>query len=103
MTLPQGKYKRRNGIPERLERTRLFHGMGLTAKEMAEVFDVSSSTVLNYLRELGLKPHRKNDTAGHRSVMTLELCERCVFKDCVWDSNSKYCPMEFLQKEDDRN
>lgn len=100
MTQPRGIYKRNPAIIERLERIRLFHGMGLTTKEIASIFDVSPSTVLNYLQELGLKANRHNDTAGHRSIMTLELCERCKFKDCIWNGVSPVCPMEYMKEDD---
>lgn len=100
MAKTRGKYKRSVKKMEQLEKIRMFHSMGLSTKEMANVFDVSADTICYYLRQLGLHPNKRNDAAGHRSVLTLEICERCKFKDCIWNGVSPVCPMEFLEKSD---
>lgn len=95
----RGIRPRRTKTFERLEKIKLFHGMGMTTKEMAGLCDLSTSTVLGYLKELKLPPNRRNETNGIRSIKTLELCERCEFPDCVWNACMTLCPMQLKQKE----
>lgn len=99
MPKSKGIYKRNPAILERLEKIRLFHGLGMTTHEMADVLDISQSTAQADLRELGLKPHRTRiETQGIRSIKTLPLCEECKYDDCVWNGVSPACPMEFLER-----
>lgn len=95
-----GKYKRNPAMVERLEKIKLFHGMGMTTKEISRVLDIKQHTIAYYERQMGLPPIRKNETQGIRSVKTLEICERCKFADCRWNGISPVCPMEFSEKED---
>lgn len=102
MPKSKGIYRRNPAILERLEKIRLFHTMGMTTHEMADVLDVSQSTAQSDLRELGLKPHRTRiETRGIRSIKTLPLCEECEYDDCVWNACMTLCPMQLKQKEAD--
>ena len=92
---------------KRAEQARVLHALGLSTSEIADVIGVSNSAIFDYYKKIGVQPNPP--TRRHAShvytieVLTLDLCDECIFTDCKWPGGNSACPMQIGYYETHKN
>ena len=85
---------------DRMQKVQMLHGLGWTTREIADALNITRSSVADYYKRLGLRPNVPTDPSRapynptEIEMLTMPLCEECIFSDCKWVSSAPACPMQ---------
>ena len=74
---------------ENKRRIRTMHEQGYDSIQIAKSVGYSVEHVRKRLREMGYNLQR-----GEYHVPTKDICDTCKYADCVWNGQSRLCPVE---------